>query len=921
MRFKSNSSDALFKVFDICRTFFGMSHNETLLKYSLLIMTVFITSTVSAQQSCQDLFQPQANKRIHIEDLNSLSQAMSSGMLLRPEQAEIFELYKKISFGDPNADVGSKTLTSVTELLKKYPDLEKKMFTEFEIASLERVYETPEALSKHIKSKITTAGQIKNNLLQIESNFDFWKKLLDYQDPKLPEHLQPIQLGKESSEADRQMARDRNQKRADWNQQNKLRFKKYIYQLINNIYKAHPILLKTLESKDASYVQKTEALFKTLQYIYKWLDKNNRNTQTVRQAMVDLVYTMGFGNKSTLDLLKSENALDKVQGLNQLWSEMDGFAETLGYANHFEQLKQELGIEFPTGSTKNENPLEVNQKLEEIVIQQKYTNRPSEKVRVRSLSLQESAFRSCLGNDCSTRTYFDKALDPNYIYFTMTDANHHSDGHATLVLGTATNPKTGNQEKVAFLDKLQNIPTTKIEVFLAAVDESLQSEGYRLAIPTYLGRDIPHHGGLSNMEIITDFVQSNIMNRLTEKRSEFTPHEHQYDFPNKYSRGDIRLEVKLFVAKVLDKTTSIQRGQKHQVYLAEENLNKQQLAQSVLKLKDSENPEDIKKFISMSDGIIKLGLYTKDQMLKDLQAIAKDPSRDYKTRKQAMMEMAFISGSFKEVFQILEKQSEKEIEQFLNELMSYKNSTNNKLVSLNEKLNWEDVGESFNFFKVLAKNNYTINKKTALHWTADKGWKEIFDYLLKQSGIDVNFKGSFGRTALHLAAKNGWKEAIEIIVKQPGIDLNVKDIQDQTALHWAAEQGWKESFEYILKQPGVDVNIKDVFGQTALRLAADKSWKESFEYILKQPGVDVNVTNRHGQTVLHLVVDKGNKEAFETILKHPRLDVNVKNRYGQTALYLAVDKGNKEAFDLLLQHPQVIKDPYVMELAKQKGWL
>lgn len=101
---------------------------------------------------------------------------MTEGMLLHPEQIDIFEIYRLVFFGDPKVSLDGKTLTSVTEILKKHPELKKQHFQEFEIRALEKVFETPKTLERFIKSQITTAGQIRNNLFQIESNLSFWKK-------------------------------------------------------------------------------------------------------------------------------------------------------------------------------------------------------------------------------------------------------------------------------------------------------------------------------------------------------------------------------------------------------------------------------------------------------------------------------------------------------------------------------------------------------------------------------------------------------------------------------------------------------------------------------------------------------------------------------------------------------------------------
>ncbi len=871
-----------------CKSFLRTSQSRTII---LTLLTSFVlTQNAYAQKTCESLFtESNSIQKTQVTDLNSFGKAMTEGMLLAPEQSDIFEVYRKVFFGDSNTSVDGKTLKSVTEILKKHPELTKPMFTEFNISTVEKIYETPEALAKYIRSQTSTAGQVRSNLFQIDANLGYWKKLLDYQDIPTPEGLTKDQ-------------------QKDFQKKSKERFVTYLNRIIN---KTNRDLLADLKNENTTYTQKAQALFETLRYLESWMQKKDRNTQPIRQAMLDLVYTVGYGNKSSLDLLKSPNGTVKIQGLQQLWAEADGFAEAVGYKNHFTELKQKLKIDFPTGLSKNEDPQLLIKHFDLLVQQSNFTTKPTNSIRVRSLSIQESPFRSCLGKDCSTRTYFDKALDPNYIYFTMTDSSYKSDGHATLVLGTAINKQNGHLEKVAFLDKLQNIPTTMIELFLNAVDQSLQTKGYHLAIPTYLGKDIPGHGGISNMDVITDFVQQNIMPRLNQLRPEFTPQEHQFQFKNAYSRGDKKLEVRIFEGKPLDQNTEIRKGNEVQSYPSDATLNKEQLAQQVLKLKDSENSEDIIKFISLSEGIVKLGLYTKDQLSIDLDHIAGDTKRPLKIRKLAMYQKTSMASDIaKELGDFLEKLSDQDLNQTVNELLSFKNSSHASLKKLSNEMTFPNYLSSPRVISALIKNKFDINAldnngQAAIHVAAQTGHKDIIEFILKQPGIDLNTKNKFGNTALHYAAVKGHKDIVELILKQPSVDLNAKDQLGDTALHFAAVKGHKDFFELILKQPGVDLNAKNRSGDTALILAAEKRHKDIVEFLVKQPGVDLNAKSHSGDTALIWAAQNGNKDLFEFIVKQPGVDLNAKSHCGNTALNWAAQNGHKDIVEFLVKQPGV----------------
>ncbi len=861
-----------------------------LIKYNIFnfILTFYVSiNSAHAAIQCINLFKNSSsanlnisNEKTEVQSLETLGKAMTEGMLLNSEQAEIFGIYKQVFFGDPKTSLGGNNLTTVIGILKKYPDLAKNHFPEFEIRAVEKVYETPKALDKFIRSQITTFGQVRNNLFQIEANLSFWKKVLDYKDPMMPESLKPLNLGKETTEQERARARAINDARSEFQEKAQKRFIKYLDRIIS---KTNRDLLADLKSDHVVYEQKAKALFETLKYLEAWMSQKGRDTRTIRQTMLDLVFTIGYGNQSTMSLLKSTNAMDKIQGLNQLWNEADAFAEVLKYSGHFAELKAKLNVEFPTGLSKNEVLVKMIQEFEKDVLNSPYSTRPTDVIRVRSLSIQESPFRSCLGADCSSRTYFDKALDPNYIYFTMTDVSHKSNGQATTVLGTAINKQTGQQENVAFLDKLQNIPTQKIELFLDAMNRSLQEKGYRLAIPTDLGKHIPGHGGLSNMEVITDFVQINIMSRLDDVRAEFTPHSHEYQFSNSYSRGDQKLEVRIFEPKPIESNVEVKKGKQYTPSLADKSLDKNKIAQDFLKLRDSNKEEDQLKFIKsgrLVEQLESLGLYSKSDFKTDLEAILNRVDSSFSLRKNAFYELLFIDFKY---LNIIERSfSKAEFMQLHSEMGHWKNSSD---------------GSKKNFIK--EQNDKIIN-------SIRTNSLDSMEKLLKLPGLDINVKDNVGDTALLLAAKSGHKKVIELLLKYPGIDVNAKNTSGETALISAVRSGSKEIVEFLLKQPGVDVNTKSNTGVTALTTAIRFGFREIEVLLLKQHGFNVNAKDNEGNTPLILVIeDRARKEIVEFLLKQPGIDVNTKNDMGLTALTTAIKFGLREIVEILLKQPGI----------------
>src|SRR4051812_14029279 len=107
-------------------------HLVNILVTSLLLAQV---SAANATVQCEQLFtsttaQSSVQAPVEVRDLKTLGQAMTQGMTLNPEQADLFEVYRNIYFGDSNTSVKNETLKSVTDILTKNPNLEKPHFPE-----------------------------------------------------------------------------------------------------------------------------------------------------------------------------------------------------------------------------------------------------------------------------------------------------------------------------------------------------------------------------------------------------------------------------------------------------------------------------------------------------------------------------------------------------------------------------------------------------------------------------------------------------------------------------------------------------------------------------------------------------------------------------------------------------------------------
>lgn len=719
------------------------------------------TAPANAVLSCNQIFSqldgnPVAQKTVEVVDLKTFGSAMTQGMTLHPEQADLFEIYLKIFFGDPNTSVDNQNLKSVTDILAKHPELQKPPFREYEISTVEKVYEIPESLAKYLKSKVSTAGQVRSNLLQIEANLGFWKKVFDYQDPSMPEGLSKDQQKEFQSQA-------------------KARFETHLNRMIA---KTNHDLLADLKNDKEDYQKKAKALFETLKYISDWMEKKGRNTQAIRQAMVDLVHTVGFGNQATQALLKSKNGIDRIEGLKKVLDERDAVAMDLGFAGHFQQLQRDLKIEFPTGLSKNENPSQNIQALEQDVLAGNFATKPTETIRVRSLSIQEAPFRSCLGgSDCSTRTYFSKALDPNYNYFTMTDSQSNSSGHVTVVLGGAKNPKTGLMEKIAYIDKLQNVPNQQIPIFLQAVAMSLAERGYKLGVP----EDVGDHDGLSNMDTIRHYVANEIVPRLTEILTGFVPHAHQYSFENKYSRAYNKLNVKIYEPSLVGEDTEIRPGGSYQNFVASKTLNKNKLIQDLLELKNSKDPNNVLKYVSSGQVVSKLeklGLFSVREFEKDLRKILERNDLPFSIRKQAVFEALLVKS----------EQSQSELS------LDFKNFDDTEKAQISSEIRqWSKSSDK-------RRKEFAVSLSDKWSDAVSKSDIKTLETLVALKLLDVNTRNESGLTTLLLAVHTNQKAVVEWLIQNPKLDLSIKDDLGFTDIEKARLLGKNDIADLIEKR-------------------------------------------------------------------------------------------------------------------------
>lgn len=327
-----------------------------------------------------------------IKTLTDLGNAISAGASMNlsdPQQRDLFNLYLSVFFGSPTQYVNSRTVDAVGQFMARYPDLNKDRLTSVEVKMRERSHPVLPETDALINALRKNSAQNLQKLLRPLENISTWKKFLR------PEERERLGQFAKSTQILKQMleARLASLDSTSWT---------------------------TLQSTAASFDERVKAAF----LILSSLRSQNEKSKSVSQAMADLVFLASFQSKDHIRALKSGDGLQRLEAIGAILAEVDGLAYSLGLPGHFEGLLSHVSIDRPSSLPYSWSGL--LQMVAELVKQTeqnakwKHAQGQETVFLVRSLSLIEAPFRSCLGLDCSSETWGTQGLDPNYHFFTLT---------------------------------------------------------------------------------------------------------------------------------------------------------------------------------------------------------------------------------------------------------------------------------------------------------------------------------------------------------------------------------------------------------------------------------------------------------------------------------------------------------------------
>ena len=892
----------------------------TLAGWLLFGFTYTWASTSPSAVSCQSAF----------SNFTELAQSVSKNAEFSnsAEHHRLFELYRRrfLSGNDTR-----RTLKDVMDIVKRHPELSKPALREQILTFEQRNYEPSSDLEEVVQRLKNSASQFSAQVVQPEANMGFWQRLL------MPFNKEELNgLSRQEQKAKQK--------------EHKAQFREYFYQVFSQRD------LAILNSHSIPSQEKTIHVYKILSRIRTQMMEEGKDVKALSQAMVDLVHTSGFRNPHYINMLKSENALDQLKGLEYILEERDRVAVELGFAGHFLELQRELNVDHPIGSTKTENLSQVLLAIQKEIQNSSYVLEGEQVFRVRALSLQESPFRGCLGGDCSTDGYFDLALDPNFLYFTLTDQEFQSSGHITLVLGTAYSQKEKRHVKIAFVDKIQNVSQVMILPMLEAVRLSLEELGYRLGLSVNGG----DQNGLSNNEKIRNYMIAEVSSLLGHQLKDFTPHKNHYNFNQGHSRAYNK--PRLLEFERYERDFTIEAGEIYTRSKIPEDSIVADLFQKLLSLKDSKKEEDQIRFINQLLFLTKIKELelSEEFAIGYLNSKVRDQQVSFKVRKKALYNLFMIWAKNNEekicqigILHILENFSLEERTEIMGDMSNWKNSnewyrrsfidifshrvitssisTDTLKAILHSSLGqiidmnagWSSLFQAVRTgdqkkvkhfldlgFDINVRNEYgqTVLFE-ALQKDLDNGDQSMVKFLL-DLGADVNASNTDGQNLLERAAMRGNLSMVKLLLDH-GADVNAIERHHETALFELVRYG-EISILKLLLDYGANVNIRNHYGETALSVLIRNRGIQStmiIAQLLLDHGADVNIRNHEGETVLFKVV-KYNQEYLIPLLLDHGANVNIRNHYGETVLSIAWKKRDQIAIKKLLAHEGITQSQY-----------
>lgn len=120
----------------------------------------------------------------------------------------------------------------------------------------------------------------------------------------------------------------------------------------------------------------------------------------------------------------------------------------------------------------------------------------------------------------------------------------------------------------------------------------------------------------------------------------------------------------------------------------------------------------------------------------------------------------------------------------------------------------------------------------------------------------LNVTDDEGKTALMISLKHGHDEMFAWLAKREGVDVDAQDPAGETALFMACHMHSDLAYADCLLEAGADASIPNNHGVTCLMAAASKNHHAIVACLLREEGPLLDAQDDHGWTALHRAAEK-----------------------------------------------------------------
>ena len=846
------------------RGFLNSFINKTV---SFACLFLLFTNSVFSD-SCREAVESSGEESKIPKTVSQLGEAVTKGLKLTKKQEELWNIYQQTFFESPNNMRSG--IEKVFQILEWYPDISKPIFREQILSFQSQVYKASLDLLNFVKKFREANLRQRMPLIRPESELPYWLKALMPSQKKLSKE----EIKKYKPEIQEKLKKIFGREVSENLRHNKGLEEREILRIYRNLQKEREEQLS--QGQDNPFLSK---------------------------AMLSLIHTAGLSKPLWMKELKDKDPIIILRALKKVLEYREHLALTLGFES-FGELKASLGlINLDKNSYDIEILLERISNLESEVKALGFREEFVKEFRVRALSLEESPFRGCMGgSDCSSNIYFDKGLDPNFIYWTKTNERFQSSGQMTTVLGEAER-MNGQKLKVAFVDKIQNLSKEELIPFLLAVRESLKEVEYILALPIDVGNS---SRALSNALEISSFIENSILPELRDHNilKNFQPHANRYYFSKGYSRAYKGLDLKEFDWKGSG-AWDIRPGSLYEPYRIE-TLNTETLISQIFSLKDSKKTEDLITFINNILALNKMNFpEMSHQKLKiSLRELLDKDDLDLKVRKKALYGLMELKGKF-------------DFPEFVEVFYDFFEPKERQMI-IGEMSNWKTTKDQTkqNFFRALEIAFYfdlVPKEDFSKLFTSKEDFLQQLKEMTHKDDIFFEMRADY----IYFSSKQGYLSFVKAFFENsPGLlhNLRLKSFHDHTELHATLFGGNKNVAEFLIDL-GADINGKafNLNGEfeeadniTPLHYAVMSGDKETVEFVIKN-GADIHAKDSHGKTPLDYFAEWGESlDILEILL----------NKLSEEDLKL---KDYKQAFDLATMYQGENFLEFMIEFLIRKG--